>query len=62
MTTMEAPTRGLYDKSAAAGFLSTSERRVDRLRREGKLRAVRDGASFKFTEAELLRYIQALSA
>ncbi|QDF19941.1 hypothetical protein HWC44_gp054 [Mycobacterium phage ThetaBob] len=52
--------RLLYDKSAAAVQLSTSERRIDELRRAGVLIAVQDGREWKFTAAELQRYVASL--
>ncbi|AWG55019.1 helix-turn-helix domain-containing protein [Mycobacteroides abscessus] len=61
METLVAP-RGLFDREQAAEFLSTSARRVDELRRTGVLRAVRDGREFKFTNADLLAYIDGLPA
>lgn len=54
--------RLLYDKAAAAEALSTSERRVDELRRAGLLVAVQDGREFKYTVAELQRYVDSLDA
>ena len=50
----------LYDKTAAAEALSTSERRIDELRRAGLLNAVQDGREFKFTLEELQRYVNSL--
>lgn len=54
--------RLLYDKASAAEALSTSERRVDELRRAGLLVAVQDGREFKYTVAELQRYVDSLDA
>lgn len=51
----------LYDKAAAAEALSTSERRIDELRRAGELNAVQDGREFKFTATELQRYVDSLN-
>ena len=53
-------TKLLYDKAAAAEALSTSERRIDELRRSGELNAVQDGREYKFTAAELQRYVDSL--
>lgn len=53
--------RLLYDKTAAAEMLSTSERRIDELRRAGTLTAVADGREFKFTAVELQRYADSLA-
>lgn len=52
--------RILYDKTGAADMLSTSERRIDELRRAGLLVAVQDGREFKYTAAELQRYVDTL--
>ncbi|WP_301120334.1 helix-turn-helix domain-containing protein [Mycolicibacterium fortuitum] len=52
--------RLLYDKAAAAVALSTSVRRIDELRRAGRLIAVQDGREWKYTHAELQRYIDSL--
>ncbi len=52
--------RGLYDKSSAAVYLSTSERRVDELRRAGTLIAVQDGREYKYTRSALDDYIETL--
>ncbi|WP_066904458.1 hypothetical protein [Mycolicibacterium houstonense] len=51
----------LYDKTAAAEALSTSERRIDELRRAGILIAVQDGREFKYTADELRRYVDGLA-
>ena len=53
-------TKLLFDKAAAAEALSTSERRIDELRRSGELNAVQDGREYKFTAAELQRYVDSL--
>lgn len=53
-------TRLLYDKSGAAELLSTSERRIDELRRAGVLVAVEDGRELKYTPEELQRYVNSL--
>lgn len=53
--------RLLYDKAAAAEMLSTTERRIDELRRSGQLCAVQDGREFKFTATELRRYVDGLA-
>jgi excisionase family DNA binding protein len=50
----------LYDHAGAAEVLSTSERRVHKLRRAGKLAAVQDGRTLKFTLDELRRYAESL--
>jgi excisionase family DNA binding protein len=50
----------LFDKGGAAEVLSTTERRIDELRRAGELTAVQDGRQFKFTAAELQRYVDSL--
>lgn len=52
--------KGLYDKQSAADYLSTSERRVDELRRSGELVAVQDGREFKYRRADLDEYCGAL--
>lgn len=52
--------RLLYDKASAAEQLSTSVRRIDELRRAGRLIAVQDGREWKYTRAELQRYIDSL--
>ena len=52
--------RLLYDRNAAAEALSTSERRIDELRRAGVLTGVRDGREWKYTEDNLRRYIESL--
>lgn len=51
---------GILDKSGAAAYLSTSARRVDELRRAGRLLAVLDGREFKFRVADLDDYIESL--
>lgn len=50
----------LYDHDAAAELLSTTPRRIHELRRAGKLAAVHDGRTLKFTLDELERYAQSL--
>jgi excisionase family DNA binding protein len=52
--------RLLYDKAAAAEMLSTSERRIDELRRAGHLTAVRDGREYKYRVADLEDYVASL--
>ena len=52
--------RLLHNKTSAAEMLSTSERRIDELRRAGLLCAVIDGREFKFTAEELQRYVDGL--
>jgi excisionase family DNA binding protein len=52
--------RGLFDKSGAAEYLSTSERRVDELRRAGDLTAVVDGREYKYRRADLDAYCDGL--
>lgn len=53
--------RFLYDKSAAAYvLLSTSERRIDDLRRGGTLNSVRDGREYKYTADNLRQYVESL--
>lgn len=52
--------RGLYDRESAGVYLSTSPRRIDELRRSGKLYAVQDGRQWKFTREDLDRYIRSL--
>lgn len=52
--------RGLYNKFGAADYLSTSERRVDELRRAGILIAVQDGREWKFRRVDLDTYIDSL--
>ncbi|MGE2733798.1 helix-turn-helix domain-containing protein [Mycolicibacterium vaccae] len=54
--------RVLYDKTAAAEQLSTSERRIDELRRARKLIAVQDGREWKYPHDELERYANSLKA
>lgn len=51
---------GLFSKEGAASYLATSTRRVDELRRAGKLLAVLDGREFKYTAADLDAYIDGL--
>ncbi len=52
--------RGLYDRDAAAEYLSTSPRHIDDLRRGGKLLAVYEGGKNKFRREDLDRYIATL--
>lgn len=52
--------RGLYDRDAAAEYLSTSPRHVDDLRRGGKLISVFEGGKNKFRREDLDRYIDSL--
>lgn len=52
--------RGLYDRDAAADYLSTSPRHVDDLRRGGKLISVFEGGKNKFRREDLDRYIDSL--
>lgn len=54
--------KGLFDKESAAIYLSTSERRVDELRRAGHLLSVADGREFKYRRADLDLYIEQLPA
>ena len=51
---------GLLDREKAADYLSTSPRRIDELRRSGKVLATLDGKQWKFTVADLERYIRGL--
>jgi hypothetical protein len=51
---------GLLDRDGAAAYLSTSSRRIDELRRGGRLLAVKDGCEWKFTPADLDAYIAKL--
>jgi|GEM_PF-7017493 excisionase family DNA binding protein len=51
---------GLKDKFGAAEYLATSPRRVDELRRAGKLLAVADGRTYKYAVTDLDEYIQSL--
>lgn len=53
--------RLLYNKASAAEQLSTSVRRIDELRRAGRLIAVQDGREYKYTHAELQRYVDSLA-
>lgn len=50
----------LHDKASAAEQLSTSERRIDELRRSGALTAVIDGREYKYRQDELERYAGSL--
>lgn len=52
--------RLLYDRESAAKQLSTSARRIDELRRSGRLLAVWDGNKHKFTHEDLQRYVDSL--
>lgn len=52
--------KGLFDKTGAGEYLSTSERRVDELRRAGLLTAVQDGREYKYRLADLEEYIYSL--
>jgi excisionase family DNA binding protein len=52
--------RLLYDKAAAAQALSTSERRIDELRRSGELTAVQDGREYKYRMSDLEDYVAGL--
>jgi hypothetical protein len=52
--------RILFDKAGAAEQLSTSERRIDDLRRARVLVAVQDGREWKYTADELKRYADSL--
>jgi excisionase family DNA binding protein len=52
--------KGLFDKDAAAAYLSTSDRRVDELRRAGLLTAVQDGREYKYRLTDLEEYIEGL--
>lgn len=52
--------KGLFDKFGAGEYLSTSERRIDELRRAGKLTAVQDGREYKYRLADLEEYIAGL--
>jgi hypothetical protein len=49
--------RLLYDKTAAAETLSTSERRIDELRRSGALTSVQDGREYKYRHSDLEDYV-----
>jgi hypothetical protein len=51
---------GLFSRDGAATYLATSPRRVDELRRAGRLLAVLDGREWKFTAADLDMYIAGL--
>jgi hypothetical protein len=51
---------GLFDKFGAADYLATSPRRIDELRRAGKLIAVADGRTYKYTVSDLDAFIQSL--
>lgn len=57
---MTTPNR-LLDRHGAAEHLATSARRVDALRRDGVIRAVRDGGTWKFRVVDLDDYINTLT-
>jgi hypothetical protein len=57
---MTEPIRLLYDTAGAAIMLSTSERRVDDLRRAGMLPAVIDGNEYRYRLEELRNYTDSL--
>ncbi|UXA12394.1 helix-turn-helix domain-containing protein [Mycobacterium sp. SMC-8] len=61
MAQIDQPTRMLYDRRSAAETLSTSERRIDELRRAGKLPSVRDGRQYKYRHDDLQRYVDSLA-
>lgn len=50
----------LLDRAAAAEALSTSERRIDELRRAGVLFAVQDGREYKYRVQDLQVYVDSL--
>jgi len=50
----------LYGRDSAAEQLSTSPRRIDELRRSGRLIAVKDGREWKYTPQDLQRYVDSL--
>lgn len=52
--------KGLFNKDGAAEYLSTSDRRVDELRRAGLLTAVQDGREYKYRLIDLEEYIAGL--
>lgn len=52
--------RGLYDRTSAAEYLSTTARRIDELRRGGQLPAAQDGREWKFRRVDLDDYIDRL--
>lgn len=56
MTTQHTFTPGLFDKQAAAYYLSKSVREIDELRSTGDLIAVGPGKRVFFTLEELDRY------
>lgn len=51
---------GLLDRDGAARYLATSARRIDELRRGGRLLAVKDGVAWRYTIADLDAYIAKL--
>jgi excisionase family DNA binding protein len=51
---------GIMDKNGAAAYLATSTRRVDELRRAGRLLAVLDGREWKFRVSDLDDYVESL--
>lgn len=60
MNPIFAFTPGLFDKQAAAHYLSKSGREIDELRSTGHLIAVGTGKRVFFTREELDRYIASL--
>ena len=60
MTTTEVRFAGLLDRDGAAAYLATSARRIDELRRSGRLLATLDGREWKYTTADLDAYISGL--
>lgn len=57
---MTTPPVGLFNREAAAVYISTSDRRVDELRRAGLLTSVQDGREWKYRRADLDAYIESL--
>ena len=51
---------GLLDRKAAAEYLACTARRVDDLRREGRLLAVLDGAQWRYRLIHLDAFIESL--
>jgi excisionase family DNA binding protein len=49
---------GLFDDEGAAAFLSTSPRHIRRLWQERRLAGVKIGRAVRFTEADLLAYVE----
>jgi len=49
---------GLFDFDGAAAFLSTSPRHVRRLWAERRLAGIKVGKAVRFTEADLLRFVE----